>query len=284
MSRGDDQPKPVEIFDFLDLRAFLRAHYEHKKATTRSFSYRAFSRRAGLKAPNHLKRVIDGERPLTEQAAVRYADALGLSGDRRQYLLDLATFARADTLEARRVAHERLLSYRRVRRAHRLEAAHAAYHAHWYLPAIRELATTPAFREDPKWIAQAMLPNISPKEARDALSTLEALGLLVRDDEGQLVPGEAVLTTGPETRGMHIGIYHRAMLSRAAEAIDLVPKEERDISSLTFGCSDETLAEVKDRIIAFRKELIGLLADQADGDRVVQLNFQLFPLTQGREE
>ncbi len=271
-----DRSEEVDIYDFLDLRAYLRAYYEHKKATGRGFSYRAFSRRAGLKAPNHLKRIIDGDRPLTEQAALQYADAIGLDGERRQYLLD--------TLEARRIAHERLLSYRRVRRAHRLEAAHAAYHAHWYLPAIRELATIPGFREDPQWVADTLLPKISKRQATSALRTLEELGLLVRDEGGALVPGEAVLTTGAETRGMHIGVFHRAMLARAAESIDLVPREDRDISSLTFGCSDETLAEVKERIVAFRKELIGLLADRADGDRVVQLNFQLFPLTRRRDE
>jgi len=279
-----DHRQGVEIFDFMDLRRYLRAYYDDKKATSRAFSYRAFSRRAGLKAPNHLKRIIDGQRPLTEQAAVRYADAIGLQGDRRQYLVDLAAFARAPSLEARRVAHERLLSYRRVRQAHRLEAAHAAYHAHWYVPAIRELATTPVFSEDPQRIAETLLPRITKRQAAEALATLEELGLLVRGPDGRLVPGEAVLTTGPETRGLHIGVYHRAMLARAGEAIDLVPREERDISSLTFGCSDATLLEVKERIVAFRKELIGLLADQQDGDRVVQLNLQLFPLTRRSSE
>ena len=50
------------VFRYLDARAFLGDYYKAKKAERRAFSFRAFSRRAGLKSPNHLKRVIDGDR------------------------------------------------------------------------------------------------------------------------------------------------------------------------------------------------------------------------------
>jgi uncharacterized protein (TIGR02147 family) len=274
---------PIDVFAFLDLQQLLGAYYEARKAQGRGFSYRAFSKRAGLRSPNHLKRVIDGERPLTAPMAVRYADAMDLVGDAHAYFLDLAAFSRAETVDERNAAYARLASYRRVREAHRLELAHAAYHASWYVPAIRELAATPGFREDPAWIARTLVPPITRAEASDALDTLLDLGLLTRDPAGRLVHGEAVVTTGAETRGLHIANYHRAMIARAADAIDIVPRGERDISSLTFACTTEDLAEVKRRVAAFRREIIALLADRADGDRVVQLNFQLFPLSRSPE-
>ena len=44
------------------------------------------------------------------------------------------------------------------------------------------------------------------------------------------------------------------------------------------------LAEVKERIRKFRRELLNYSVDQDDPEQVVQINFQLFPLTARRDE
>lgn len=275
---------PLDVFEYLDVRDFLRDYYDAKKAQGRGFSYRAFSRRAGLASPNHLKRVIDGGRRLTAPTAENYIQAIGLSGDEAAYFRELAAFSGAPTTAARSEAFERLTAFRRVRKGHRLELAHAAYHSRWYLPAIREMVLRLDFRADPAWIAPRMLPTITVAEAREALEILAELGLVALREDGRMIQTEAVLSTGSETRGMHIAAYHRAMLERASEAIDLVPRTDRDISSLTFAADDAMLADIKLRIQRFRKELIAQLAAAPTGDRVIQLNFQLFPMTQGSEE
>lgn len=275
---------PVEVFAYLDLQAFLGAYYTAKKEEGRGFSYRAFSRRAGLRSPNHLKRVIDGGRPLTAPMAVRYADAIGLEGEARAYFLDLAAFARAETVGERNAAYDRLIRYRRSREAHRLDVGYARYHATWYVPAVRELIELPDFTEDAGSIARSLVPPITRKQADEAIELLLELGLLERDATGRLLQAEAVLTTGPETRGLHIANFHRTMMQRAAESIDLVDANERDISSLTFSCSDAVLTDIKERIVRFRRELIALLAEDSGPTRVAQLNLQLFPLSRSSSE
>jgi uncharacterized protein (TIGR02147 family) len=274
---------PIDIFAFLDYRAFLRETYAAKKAEGRGFSFRAFSQRAGLGAPNHLKRVMDGDRNLGADVALRYARALALDADESAYFCDLVTFNQAKTDVERNAALHRLSSSRGYRRANKLELAQATYHANWYLPAIREMALLPDFRADPAWVAARLLPPISAAEAGRALDTLFELGLLQRDPEGRVTQGEALVTTGSEAFGLHVRNYHRAMLERAAEAMQVVPPPERDISSLTFCADDEALRAIKQRIQSFRRELIDWLADRPQCTRVVQLNFQVFPLTR-REE
>jgi uncharacterized protein (TIGR02147 family) len=64
---------PVDVFEYLDYRAFLRDIYLAKKAERRGFSFRAFSRRANLRSPNYLKLVMDGERNLSRAMAERFA-------------------------------------------------------------------------------------------------------------------------------------------------------------------------------------------------------------------
>jgi uncharacterized protein (TIGR02147 family) len=272
-----------DVYAHFDYRALLRAYYEDRKLHGRGFSYRAFARRAGFKSPNHLKRVIDGERNLTPEMAERCVRACGFTGEEASYFRELVAFNEAKTESERSARYRTLSAFRGYRKAHKLQAAEADYCASWYIPAIRELAARPDFDEDPAWIAAQLIPAIKPKEARTALETLLALGLLVREGD-RLRPGEQIVTTGPETRGMHIVSYHRAMMARASEAMDVLPKAQRDISSLTLALGRGGLELLKHRIQEFRRELLGLEQTGESVDQVVQVNLQLFPLSRSRRE
>jgi uncharacterized protein (TIGR02147 family) len=276
----------LDVYRYLDYRVLLADYYAERKENGRGFSYRAFSRKAGLSSPNHLKRVIEGERNLSPEMAQRFAEACGLSGKEAQYFCELVEFNQARTSSEKQARYEALASHRGYRRAQKLDVAQAAYHSHWYVPAIRELAGSRAFRADPSWIAQQLLPAISVEQAEHALSVLTELGLLVKTVDGRVVQAQSVVSTGAETSGVHIVAYHKQMMQRAITSIDLVPKPARDISSLTLRVSGRGLARIKQRIQEFRRELVGLesadameLAGAESDEVVVQLNLQLFPLT-----
>jgi uncharacterized protein (TIGR02147 family) len=273
----------IDVYAFLDYRALLRAYYEDRKAHARGFSYRAFARRAGLSSPNLLKRVIDGERNLTTEMAERFARACGFEAEAGSYFRELVAFNEAKTDADRNARYRKLSAFRGYRRAQKLDAAAADYCSSWYIPAIRELAGRTDFREEPGWIARQLVPPIKPAQAKAALETLLSLGLLVRED-GRLRRGEQIVTTGAETRGLHVVSYHRAMMQRASEAIDLVDKPQRDISSLTLALGPGGLELLKHRIQEFRRELLALEQTGEDVDRIVQVNLQLFPLSRSRRE
>ncbi|MDH5672321.1 MAG: TIGR02147 family protein [Myxococcales bacterium] len=274
-----EPPDAPDLFLFLDYRAYLRAHYEHRKTRPGGYSFRAFSRRAGLRSPNYLKLVIDGERNLTAAMAERFAGACGLDAEGLRYFADLVAFNQARTVEARNRAYARLQRQRRYQEGHRLSLAQDVYHSRWYLPAIRELVLSRQFRDDPDWIAAHLTPPIRPREAATAVQTLLELGLLERDAEGRLRQREATVTTGPEVRSLHLANFHRNMIDQAKSSLDRIPAKRRDISSLTLCLSEEGLERAKRAIQRFRKELLELAElERAPGD-VVQINFQLFPLT-----
>jgi uncharacterized protein (TIGR02147 family) len=87
------------------------------------------------------------------------------------------------------------------------------------------------------------------------------------------------VTTGPGPLGHQIFVYHHAMLDLAKRALDDLPREERDISSLTLCVAEASLPRLKQRIRDFRRELLQLAEDDPAPERVVQLNFQMFPLS-----
>jgi uncharacterized protein (TIGR02147 family) len=275
MATGTD----ANVFEYVDYRAFLRDFYRAQKDKKRPLSLRAFAKRAGTRSYNYLSLVMKGERNLSPEMAVRFARGCGLGKAEADYFCELVSFGQARTAEQRNRCYERLGRFRQFRATHKLEPAQAAYHSAWYMPAIRELVALPDFKSDPKWIASRLTPPISPAQARDALGTLCALGLLVRDGHGHVRQADRLVTTGAGPLGHHVVNFHHAMITQAARALDDMPRDERDISALTLGVSERSLSRLKERIAAFRQELLQLAELDGPPERVVQVNFQMFPLT-----
>lgn len=274
----------VVVYEYLDYRAFLRDAYADRKQHQRGFSYRWFSRRAGLSSPNFLKLVIDGKRNLTAASARKFAAAFELNATESAFFCDLVAFNQARSPAEKNQHYERIRASRRYRAVRALDRHEFEYLSRWYYPAIRELVACDGFREDPEWIARRLVPPVTPAQARQALDLLAKLGLVRRDDDGVLRQGEVLLSTGPEVRSLAVGNFHRQMMERAAASIELVPREERDISGLTVALSAEACARFKQRIVELRAELLQLSAAETAPTRVVQLNFQLFPLAVTEEE
>ena len=269
----------VRVYDYLDYRSFLRDYYRKKKQASYAFSFRAFSARAKLSSPNHIKRVIDGDRNLTAETARNVAAACGLAQAGQQYFCDLVAYDQASDEQSKAAALKRLSSARQYQRAHRIDMAHEAYHDHWYIPAIRELIASESFRNSPEWIAEQLLPPISASEAKYAIDVLLDLGLVESYRGGVLRQVDHVVATEAETRSRRIANYHRQMLQRASDAISAIAPDARDISSVTLLLDNRAANRLKRRIQRFRRELIEMSLSEDNGDRVVQVNVQLFPLS-----
>jgi uncharacterized protein (TIGR02147 family) len=268
---------PRNVFSYDDYRTYLRDAYSERKR--RGLSYRGLARRAGLSSPSFLKAVMDGQKNLAQATARRVAAALGLVGDAAEYFRLLVVSEQASDSAERRAVQVSLGRLRRYQDVQALEEARDAYHRHWYLPAIRELSLTDAFRADPKWIARVLTPKISIREAKQALATLEQLGLLRPDESGRLRASHRQVSTELEPNSDQIASFHRAMIARALQTLAEVPRPERDISSITLAVDPAGLGALKRRIQEIRRELLDEFDAGRSGVQVVQVNFQLYPLS-----
>lgn len=279
-SEQSQRPTP-ELFD--DYRAYLKAMIAYLKRTQRRFSYRYFSKLAGYSSPNFLKLVADGQRQLSVDSIGRFAQALGLDEREREQFEALVLLGQSKT------DAERNRYYARLRRtattaspATQLEKAQYDVYAVWYALPIRDLIAQPDFVEDPEWIARRMHPRIKASEAKRALALLEQTGLATREASGRLVVGSSKLSTPPTVRSLSVRNYHRAMLQIAAQALDGLPVEDRDVTSVTVAMSKEQFELVRQRIAAFREDLLNLIEDapvSEGGREVYVLGFQSVPVT-----
>jgi uncharacterized protein (TIGR02147 family) len=274
------KPQLPNVTDYLDFRVFLQDWFEAKKRFNSRYSHRVFVRMAGKKSPSLLKEVIEGKRKLSSGAMGGFVKALGLNGAEESYFSDLVALEQEKDVGLREKAWLRLSAKRRFSDATRLEGVSYAYLAHWYCPAIRELASSEKFRADPKWIAKQLRPPIPAALAKQALKTIVDLGLVKINEDGSAEVLEGSLVTPHEVAHMAAGAYHRQMLSLAVESVGRFGPEERHLQGVTVCVSPELIPKLKMELDAFQERILDL-CDSAEGDptQAFQLSLSLFPLS-----
>ncbi len=273
-----------DIFTYLDHRAFLSDWFDAHKAVNPRFSHRLFARLAGQKSPSLLLAVIRGKRNLTDATTRAFARAMKLDSEESVFFADLVRLDQADGTDDRNRAWGRISASRRFRQARALDGKAFDYISHWYIVAARELAALGGFRDDPAWLARQLRPTITLSEAKRALETLKALGMLEERD-GTLHPAESTVVTPHEVAGLAARNYHRGMLGLAQDSIERFPPDQRHLGALTVSVPESLMPRLKEELASFQERVLDL-CDSADGapDRVCQVHLALFPLSGPREE
>ncbi len=273
----------VNIYLYFDYRHYLGDFYNAAKKQTRTFSYRFFSKRAGVKAPNFLQWLIEGKRNLTLKSLPGVIRALGLDTNEAEYLKTLVFFENAETIQEKSQHFLGLIKTGKPFVGKELIEKQYLHYNKWYNSAIRELLNIYDFNPEEKWayrkLGRVLLPSISESQARQSIEQLLALGLAIKDGKGFIKPADNAISTGDEVKNMLIRQFHQAMITLAGGSLDRVPKEQRDISSLTMSISDDCFNLIKKEVQQFRKRIMELITKDNTPNNVYQLNFQFYPLT-----
>ncbi|MGZ3746032.1 MAG: TIGR02147 family protein [Pseudobdellovibrionaceae bacterium] len=270
--------KRKRIFEYDNYRLFLKDSYFHLKNENKKFSFRYFSRLAGFKSPNILKRVMEGQRNLSPQSIPKFVQALKLNKEEALFFKNLVMLNQAKTNEAKQIFSQEILSSRTFREIYPLSEAQYNYFAKWYYIPIREFVGLSSFKEDHQLIADSLVPPISALEAKHSIEELLKIGLLERNGEGKLQQANAITSTPAEVTSTAVIKYHKETTKKAADSIETIPRELRDISAVAFPVSKQTLSKIKELMQTFRKEIVELAAQDSAPDSIYQINFQLFPL------
>ena len=90
---------------------------------------------------------------------------------------------------------------------------------------------------------------------------------------------DRLVTTGDEVHSLAVHNFHLQNLMLAAESIDTVPRNQRDISSVVLSLSQKGFETAKEEIQKFRKKLLELAEKETGVSKVYHANFQIFPTT-----
>jgi uncharacterized protein (TIGR02147 family) len=271
--------KEPDVLHYSNYRTFLADYYEFKKSESPIFSHRYFAKKAGITSPNYLKLVMDGQRNLTKKSLVKFASALGLKGLRAEFFENLVFFNQAMVISERNLYYGNILRTRAKAGLRKLDEAQFQLFSDWRHIAVRELAAVKGFRPDARWVAKKLGKAITEKEAEESLNLLALLGLLKKTANG-FAQSDVNITTADEVRSLLVKNYHHQMIRMAGTALDYLPAAKRDVSSITIPIHVRDFPRLKEQIQLMRKELLNLAAEPGTGEEVVQVNIQLFPLTE----
>jgi uncharacterized protein (TIGR02147 family) len=275
------------VFEYTNYRQFLKDYYEERKAAS-GFTYRDFSELTGMNSSSWLLHLIKGAKNLSPDTAQRIAKALRMGKAEAEYFELMVPFTQAKTSEAKDRVYQRMLGLKRKLKIAKVGEEQYDYYTKWYHPVVRSLVTKvdfgtgPGGKPDFAKLAHCLVPAITPAEARKSVKLLERLDLIVQGADGRWQHKNAVVSTGDELASLNVANYHKQVSRLAEAAYDRSSREERDISALTLGISEEVFGVIKTRIQAFRKEIMELALASKSADRVYQLNFQFFPVGKGQ--
>ncbi|OGQ59232.1 MAG: hypothetical protein A3G92_06955, partial [Deltaproteobacteria bacterium RIFCSPLOWO2_12_FULL_38_8] len=153
----------------------------------------------------------------------------------------------------------------------------------WYYDAILELTKVKQFKPEPKWIAKVL--GIPTQQVRSSIKKLERLKLLKIDQNGKWLDQSPFNTTiKNDFTTTAFRKLQKQVLEKASRALEEVPYEKRDQSSVTLPIYAEDLSKAKKIIRDFRRKLCSSLKrkDTSPTD-VYQLSVSFYPLTQLQE-
>jgi uncharacterized protein (TIGR02147 family) len=271
-------PKP-HILEYTDYRQYLADFYGHSKSADPRFSYRTMARSMGFSSPNFLKLVIDGDRNLSKDSLDKIVAGLKLKKHEAEYFSYLVFFAQAKTPVDKNYYFGLIVSIRSGLISTNIPPEQFEYYSAWYNCVLRELVIGKRVDLDHKELGQQVYPAISARKAEKSVALLRKLGLIVADEHGRYALSTPIIKTESDVSSAAIRSYHAEMIRLAGEANQNVPREKREVSSVTARISEDGFRRIKSRIQALRDELLQIIREDVGVDRVYQANFQFFPVS-----
>lgn len=271
------------IYQHLDYHTWLDAAFKERKSTAPTFSHRFIAQRLGLKSSGYILYVMQGKRKLTETMAIELAQIFKLTKPESAYFLQLVRYTDAKSSTEKQFHFERLIALRR-RNVKNLEPKQYRFYEKWFYPIVREVLALAPFSGDYPTLATTLKPAISPAEAEEAITLLIDLEMIERDKAGIYHKKESIVSTGDVWHSAVIHAHQRLLLQKGSEALESIPKEDRDISHTTITASAATLELISQRLSHLRAELLELARNEKSPDRILQCNFMVFPVAVKKEE
>lgn len=274
----------LNIFDYIDFRLYLKDYYTLQKKQTKYFSYRYFSNKAGFSSHNVLKQVISGDRNIAINSIGKFCRALNLNSRECDFFRLMVLFNQKKNKDEKNDLFKEMVRYKNGSMLKRLNELQYDMYSEWYHAVVRELISFRDVRENYAVLAKELSPSLTPGQIKKSLKLLEELGLIKKNKFGKWIQNDPIIKTDPEIESLLIRNHNKTMIKLSEDAIENVPREFREISSMTLGISRKSFREIKNKIQEFKDEILSdILSDNSESEEVYQLNFQFFPMLKKKE-
>lgn len=243
---------PLPPMETADLRKAIIDEYLERCRRNGRYSQRAFAKSLGLD-PSLLSKVIRGQRKVSKAVALRAYVALGMDESKSKT-------PQSPLAQVQETAFELL--------------------SNWLPWAILEIQSLKSSKKtDPRWLAKKL--QVTAGEVQVAIERLKKSGYLEVSPRGKwFIRAPHNTWIDNKTTSEARKKLQKILLEKATRAIDSVPFEERDNSSMTIAVDRKMLPQLRPLIAEFRKKLRETIEKHGSFDEVYQLSIAFFPLTE----
>lgn len=250
----------------------------------RPYSYQIFSAAANIKSPNYLKMIIEGRRNLSDEMIGKFSKALGLTKDQTEEFRLLVCMNQSEDTAERNVYLKGLSEFRVELKLKSGQIDRRTWDkipnwTAWVILAIVDQPSTLVRTGDLK----AILRNkASEDEIEKAICGLLGSGQLSRDSHGVLKKGKALTDAPEEVPVALVRKLQAQLMYLGLESLYQDAPTDREFGTLTLNLTKDEFEEIKFKLRQMRKSIhkdTSIARMKTPGERVYQLNIQLFPVT-----
>ncbi len=259
-----------------DYREFLSLWLEREKVRRPNLSLYALGKKLALDA-SLLGKILAGERHLATSRIQPICDLVGLMGNQAEYFRHLVLHAKSKTAREAQACFERMQELRRIAPVP-LDDAQESYWDKWTHIALRSLLVCGNFQDDWETLGKLLYPPQTAAATKQAMRTLERLGMIAKDAQGHWRPIEPFVRDRQSSQTRALRNFHRQSLLLALDALEKLPTTQRHISSVSVAVDEAKYQELVGMIEDLRSRVLTRSSLVERPQRVVQLNLQLVPL------
>jgi uncharacterized protein (TIGR02147 family) len=268
------------LVTYADYRAYLSDMVAHRKADGHPASNRWFARKMGINSTSWLTMVVKGRIGLSKVTANKLSEILRHSIIETRYFETLVFFNQARSTEDRNRYYKELCALADMKEARLVSKSQYDFYTQWYHSAVRSIIGMHGFSGNFKKLAAMIIPAITPAQARKSVGLLESLGFIIKSKKGGYELADRAITTGEDVTSLAWANFQQETMRLAQEAMDRFDRDRRYIGTQTVGVSEETFKAIKQMLIDTKNKIAEMANSDCSADRVYQVNFQAFPLSQ----
>lgn len=276
------------LSEYMDYRLFLRDFYLAKKHLTRTmirpYSYSLFSAAADIKSPNYLKMIIEAKRNLSIDMVGKFAKACAFNKAQTDEFKLLVTFNQAEDPADRNYALKQLSEFRVEQKLKHGELDRKTFEEmpNWIGWIIYALVDQEGVTFETSQLKELLRGKASEAEITEAVENLIRSGELVRDAVTNTLTKGKPTETQKEIPSALVRKLQMQLMYLGLESLYQDTAAEREFGSLTMSLTEKEFEAIRFKLRHLRKSMHmeNLTAREVSkGDRVYQLNLQLFPVS-----
>ncbi len=274
--------KQIELTSYSNYKTYFEDLFEIAKSELEKYSYVKFAEDLNLGATNIVFTIIKGKRKLMFKHVREVSDALGFDAGERKFFASLVRLQNSNNISERINDYDALLDVAESRQKEEQSKDAILFFSAWHHVLVFEALELFPEGATPQELVKAFRVPISTSDARDSLALLTHMGVLEMRD-GTYFKKQKNLSTGASVPGYGVVRFHLKMLELARECLSSeFSSDERNVSSVTLAVSDKGAQRIRETLEEFRQKIFSIAEEDAQPEKVIQVNFQAFPIMDGK--